>query len=95
MKYIEHRRMESSVMRGLCINHNWYNAGTNAEYGQLLYTLCGQHDLTTDDVAAIVDDIIAHTLEFRSVTDPEAKAAIVFNVSTEVFNHMTMWLEAA
>ena len=87
--------MESSVMRGLCINHNWYNAGTNKEYGQFLYSLCGQHDLTNDDIAAIVDEIIAHTFEFRSVTDPVAKASIVFEVSTEVFNNMTMWLEAS
>lgn len=95
MEYTEFRRMESTKMQALCIKHNWYNAGTNEEYRHLLFELCGYRHLSTADVSEIVDDIIAHTLEFRSVTDPEVKAAIVFNVSTEVFNSMTMWLEAA
>ena len=95
MKYIEHRRIYSSRMRALCIEHDWYNAGTNEEYGHLLYNLCGEHDLTTEDVSEIVDDIIAHTEEYRSETDPEVKASIVFSVSSEVFRFMVIWLEAA
>ena len=95
MRYIEHRRMESGKMRALCIRYNWYNAGTNEEYGHLLYGLCGFHDLTTDDVAAIVNDIIAHTQEFRNEANPEVIASNVFHVSTEIFKNMTMLLEAA
>ncbi len=95
MEYIEHRRMESEKMRALCIRQNWYNTGTNREYGHLLYGLCGHRDLTTDAIAEIVTDIIAHTQEFRNVTDPEEKASIVFNVSIEIYKNMTIWLEAA
>ena len=81
------------LTRALCIQQNWYNAGTNEDYGHLLYTLCGYHDLTADDITEIVGDIIMHTQEYRDVTDPEEKASIIFNVSTEVYKSMTMWLE--
>lgn len=94
MEYAEFRRMESTKMQALCIKHNWYNAGTNEEYRHLLFELCGYRNLSTADVSEIVNDIIAHTAEFRDVTDYEMRAAIVHNVSVEVFKNMSMWLVA-
>ena len=94
MEYAEFRRMESIKIQALCIKHNWYYAGTNEEYRHLLFELCGYRNLSTADISEIVNDIIAHTAEFRDVTDYEMRAAIVHNVSVEVFKNMSMWLVA-
>ena len=94
MEYAEFCRMESIKIQALCIKHNWYNAGTNEEYRHLLFELCGYRNLSTADISEIVNDIIAHTAEFRDVTDYEMRAAIVHNVSVEVFKNMSMWLVA-
>ena len=87
------RRIGCDRMRALCIKHNWYNAGTNEEYGHLLLDLC-QHkpNLTDDDITEIVLDIIAHTAEFRNEQDPEVWESNLFNVSEAVLKELTQYL---
>ena len=56
------RRIGSERMRSICIENEWYDSGTNEEYGHLLFDLCQRKkNLTDDDIVMIVLDIIEHT----------------------------------
>lgn len=87
------RRIGSERMRSICIENNWYDSGTNEEYGHLLFDLCQRKkNLTDDDIVMIVLDIIAHTERFKGKDDPEIFDRNLFEVSELVFKGMTMYL---
>ena len=65
MKYTETRTMSASKLRALCIQHDWYTCGTNAEYSRLFDRLtdccgCPEH-LTTEKLVEIATDIWEHS----------------------------------
>lgn len=61
-EYKELRRINPSSLRQLCIDHDWYTAGGNDEYGHLLYDLADEKEnLTTADIIEIAADIMAHS----------------------------------
>ena len=87
------RRIGSERMRSICIKNDWYDRGSNEEYGHLLFDLCQRkQNLTDDDIVMIVLDIIEHTARFMDENDPEIKAKNLFDVSELVFKGMTMYL---
>ena len=65
MKFKETRSMSATKLRSVCIEHNWYTCGTNAEYGRLFDKLtdeCGfPVHLTTEKLVEIAEDIWDHS----------------------------------
>ena len=65
MKYTETRILDSSKLRSLCIEHNWYTHGNNEEYAHLFSMLHDEdgcpENMTTDKLAEIAADIMAHS----------------------------------
>ena len=61
-QYKEIRKIHASALRQLCIDHDWYTAGDNEEYGHLLFNLAGdKENLSTADIIEIAADIMAHS----------------------------------
>ena len=51
-QYKEIRKIHASALRQLCIDHDWYTAGDNEEYGHLLFDLAAdimEHSELDDD----------------------------------------------
>ncbi|MBO6272787.1 hypothetical protein J6O48_08420 [bacterium] len=46
-------------VRQECISHNWYTRGNNAEYENMLFTLCKGN--TLEDVYRVARDIYEHS----------------------------------
>ncbi|MBE5807094.1 MAG: hypothetical protein E7317_02005 [Clostridiales bacterium] len=63
MKITEVRLLAPFKLRHLCIEHNWYTRGTNAEYDYLLRDLThdGREHMTTEDLEAVALDIMEHS----------------------------------
>lgn len=65
MTYTENRTLSASDLRSLCIRNNWYTCGTCAEYEALFNRLYDEDgcpmNLTTEKLAQIADDIMAHS----------------------------------
>ena len=65
MTYAETRTLSANSLRALCIQHNWYTCGNNKEYEALFNSLYDGDgcpvNLTTEKLARIADDIIAHS----------------------------------
>lgn len=65
IKFKEHRTMDASTLRRVCIENNWYTNGTNEEYGHLFDRLrdcCGYaENLTTEKLVEIATDIWEHS----------------------------------
>lgn len=85
--YKEVRRISAGRLRALCVEQDWYTGGDNDEYGHLLFDLAGyKENVTTDDIVAIVSDIIEHSdlsiADFESVAFKVANIATVFIVPT-------------
>lgn len=64
-KYIETRTLDSTKLRSLCIEHDWYTCGTNEEYAKLFARLHDEdgcpENMTTDKLAEIAADIMEHS----------------------------------
>ena len=61
-RYKEIKRIDSSMVRSLCIKEKYYTCGDNAAYMNLLTTLCGsEKEMTMDDLEEIADDILMHS----------------------------------
>lgn len=65
MKYTETRILSSSKLRSLCIKHDWYTCGNNAQYAAMFAKL---HDddgnlvhMSTEKLYEIASDIYAHS----------------------------------
>lgn len=65
MTYTETRTLSSTALRSLCIRHDWYTCGTCKEYNALFDKLYDEDgcpvNLTTQKLAEIADDIMAHS----------------------------------
>ncbi len=60
--YKETRHLASYKLRELCVWKGWYTAGSNEEYGHLLFDLADcKENLSTEDVIEIAKDIYEHT----------------------------------
>ena len=61
-QYKEIRKISASALRQLCVEHDWYTAGDNDEYGHLLYDLANDKpNLSTADIIEIAADIMEHS----------------------------------
>ncbi len=61
-QYKEIRKIRASALRQLCVDHDWYTAGDNDEYGHLLYDLAeNKENLSTADIIEIAADIMEHS----------------------------------
>ncbi len=85
-QYKEIRKIRASALRQLCIDHDWYTAGDNDEYGHLLYDLAqNKENLSTADIMEIAADIMDHSeldndRTIESVAFEVARIAFVFFV---------------
>ena len=65
MKYTETRILDSSKLRAVCIQQDWYTRGTNEEYSNLFSKLHDEdgcpENMTTEKLAEIAADIMAHS----------------------------------
>lgn len=83
-QYKEIRIIRASSLRQLCIDHDWYTAGDNDEYGHLLFDLAdNKENLTTADIIEIAEDIMAHSdldadCTIESIAFEVARIACVF-----------------
>lgn len=86
MKFTETRHLDSTKLRSLCIEHDWYTHGTNEEYGRLfdrLYDCCGcPENLTTDKLVEIATDIYDHS----EITDYTIEA-ILFELARACYSY--------
>ena len=83
-EYREIRKISANALRQLCIDHDWYTAGDNDEYGHLLYDLANdKENLTTADIIEIASNIMEHSdlnddCTIESIAFDVAKIANVF-----------------
>ena len=85
-QYKETRRLNASDLRSLCIEKNWYTAGTNPEYSHLLGELAGEKEnLTTEDIILIAEDIAAHS----KLEDGYEISDIAFEVTRKAYSFFT------
>lgn len=81
-KYQEVRRITREALHKLCISEQWYNRNDNLDYYHMLDELAGgKQNITTDDIVAIVLDIIEHSDNLDS-DDFESVAFKVANIAT-------------
>lgn len=58
----EIRRIDSSKVRGICVEYNFYTCGTIEEYENLLLNLCDRdREIDIDALVEIATDIIEHS----------------------------------
>lgn len=77
-QYKEIRKIRANALRQLCIDHDWYTAGDNDEYGHLLFDLAGHKgNLNTADIMEIAADIMAHS----ELDDGRTIESIAFEVA--------------
>lgn len=64
-KYTETRTLDSSKLRAICIENDWYTHGTNEEYASLFAKLHDEYgcpeNMTTEKLAEIAADIMTHS----------------------------------
>lgn len=60
MKIKEIKRMDSDKLRNMCINNNWYTAGTSADYNNM-FKMCEKDNITINQLYKITKDIYRHT----------------------------------
>ncbi len=83
-QYKETRKITASALRQLCVEHDWYTAGDNDEYGHLLYDLAqNKENLSTADIIEIAADIMEHSdldddCTIESVAFEVARIALTF-----------------
>ena len=64
MIFKDRRILYRDDLRNLCIKKQWYTRGDCAEYENMLsMTGDGKKHITTSDIVAIAEDIMAHTDE--------------------------------
>lgn len=65
MKYTETRILDSTKLRQICIENDWYTRGTNEEYANLFSKLHDEagcpENMTTEKLAEIAQDIMEHS----------------------------------
>ena len=81
--YREVRRIYADDLRNLCIAKGWYTRGCTGDYEVLLYNMAeAKHNISTDDIVEIAQDIMEHSEEtdqdFTSVCFDIAKIALTF-----------------
>ena len=75
--YREVRTISTEGLRSLCIENDWYTRGTAEEYENLLVNLgSSKENLTTEDIIAIAEDIMEH-----SVPDGRDVTGVAFEVA--------------
>jgi len=57
MTLIETRKLYRDDLKRLCINKNWYTAGTNESYRKLLHMADSKDNITAADIVSIANDI--------------------------------------
>lgn len=67
------RKLSSKALRTLCIEREWYDAGDNEEYGNML-GMAKKQEITSDDIVEIATDICEHSTnidfdDFEDVCD--------------------------
>lgn len=60
--YVEVRKLDYAVLRGLCISKRWYTKGDIQEYSNML-NMCNIENVTTDTIVEIATDIYSHSVE--------------------------------
>ena len=58
---VETRVVDPGKLRRLCIEKNWYTAGTAAEYEIFLADARCIENVTTEDLVKMAEDILAHS----------------------------------
>ena len=56
----EEKRWWTSEIRNMCIENNWYTAGTVKEYSEML-EFVEEHEPTTENIYKVASDIFKHT----------------------------------
>ena len=54
------RKLSSEALRILCIDREWYDAGDNEEYANML-DMAKKKEITSDDIVEIATDICEHS----------------------------------
>ena len=67
------RKLSSEALRILCIERDWYDAGDNEEYGNML-VMAKKKEMTSVDIVEIATDIGEHSTnidfdDFEDVCD--------------------------
>lgn len=81
---IEKRLTSGAAVRDLCIKHNYYTRGNNAEYSRLLALAddCGATGTTAADIDCMARDIFAHSNVERMRREyGEDDSAILCNIA--------------
>lgn len=61
--YKEVRKISLENIRQMCIEHNWYDYGTNKDYDTLL-SYSNKDNITSDDIIEMAINIFDHTERF-------------------------------
>ena len=80
--YTETRQISSYDLRGICIRENWFTAGDNEEYAELLNTADALENVTTDDLVELASMICEHTAG-ASVQDDEFFCNVLFILAND------------
>lgn len=79
----ERRYLLSPDVRAVCIVQNWYDMGTNVEYGAMLHRAGEINNLTKEDLYELAADIYAHTSAsaFCGMERADAVCEIMFTLA--------------
>lgn len=59
--YREIRKISADKIRGLCIKHDWFTLGNNAQYDVLLQYGFSGKEITTDELVEMAEIILEHS----------------------------------
>jgi hypothetical protein len=87
--YHEARKMSVDSLRGLCIRKNWFTAGNNKNYSEMLNKADDTENITTDDIIEI-----ATAIQSNSHMDPEYSTEENFeSICFELFSICNTFIE--
>lgn len=80
----EIRTIDSSKVRSLCIEYDFYTCGTIAEYDNLLLNLCDrEREIDTAALVEIATDIIEHSAERTLANFDDRLTSIMWYLANE------------
>ena len=88
----ENRILHADKVRELCIRQNWYNAGNNQNYDDILEYAEG-HNGTLEDIRYIAEDIYNHTVsdDWDSYNKKDILENIAFHLVNDCCTTFICW----
>lgn len=74
-------------MRQMCIDHDWFDRGSNENYGRLLKYAAEHDDPTKEDILAMAVSIYTQTSWDEDISMNEALEEVIYAILNEAYRH--------